>query len=322
MPLVSVIIPVYNVEKFLPACVDSLLAQKLTDIELLLVDDGSKDSSGSICDRYAGKDARIRVIHTTNRGLSAARNKGIEAACGEYLMFVDADDYVSPDFCSAPYRLARKLHADIIHFLYSSVEDNGHVKRLRCSFLTRKDFPRSARRGWGCLLSREEAMQLNSLYPSCCIRLYRRELFEDISFPEGKIYEDIGTTHRLVHKAARVGFLNDYLYFYRINRKGSITTFSDDEKKLHIRDEMHAQRLQELASWGYDTSYTRARIAWSFLVHEGRQLPDSAKYEKVIHSLKHCPSQFGPTQKAGFYLYRFSPRLFDVFCRRTGRRKK
>ena len=115
-PLVSVIVPVYRVEAYLEQCVDSLLGQTLERIEIILVDDGSPDSCGAICDRYAAADPRVRTIHRENGGLSASRNTGIEAAAGEYLMFVDSDDWVESDYCGLPWELARTSGADLVMF--------------------------------------------------------------------------------------------------------------------------------------------------------------------------------------------------------------
>ena len=115
-PEVSVIVPVYRVEKWLPQCLDSLTAQTLQETEIILIDDGSPDGCGALCDEYAKKDARIRVIHQENRGLSLARNAGLDAARGRYIMFADSDDWVEPDFCETPFRLAEETGADLVLF--------------------------------------------------------------------------------------------------------------------------------------------------------------------------------------------------------------
>ena len=115
-PKVSVIVPMYNVEAYLPRCLNSLRRQTLSDIEIILVDDGSPDRCGEIADRYAREDGRFRVIHQANAGLSAARNRGIELASAPYLMFVDSDDWVEPDFCRIPFETAEEHGADLVIF--------------------------------------------------------------------------------------------------------------------------------------------------------------------------------------------------------------
>ena len=121
-PLVSVIVPVYKVEPYLERCLDSLVAQTLKEIEIIVIDDGSPDRCGEICDAYAAKDARFRVVHQENRGLSAARNAGIELARADYLMFVDSDDWVEPEFCRLPYEAAVEHGAELVMFSYEKTD--------------------------------------------------------------------------------------------------------------------------------------------------------------------------------------------------------
>ena len=121
MPHVSVIVPVYNVEEYLRKCIDSIVAQTLKDIEIILVDDGSTDGSGTICDEYASQDKRVRVVHKINGGLSSARNTGIEAASAPFLMFIDSDDWVEPNFCEKPYLAAKNNNADLVLFSFRIV---------------------------------------------------------------------------------------------------------------------------------------------------------------------------------------------------------
>lgn len=127
MPLVSVIIPVYNTEKYLDRCINSVLAQTLSDIEVLLIDDGSTDGSGKKCDDYARKDKRIHVIHTSNQGVSHARNRGLEQAKGEYISFIDSDDWIDSDMIATLYRLMQTHHADLSTCGYIIEDENGSI---------------------------------------------------------------------------------------------------------------------------------------------------------------------------------------------------
>ena len=124
---ISVIVPVYRVEKYLPACIDSILNQTFTDFELILVDDGSPDRCPEICDETAKRDARVRVIHQANQGLSAARNAGIEAARGAWLSFVDSDDYIAPHFCEKLYQTAQRTNADCVMCSVQNVDESGKL---------------------------------------------------------------------------------------------------------------------------------------------------------------------------------------------------
>ena len=128
-PLVSVIVPNYNVERYVRKCLDSLRGQTLREIEVICIDDGSTDESGRIVDEYAKEDERLRVIHTENRGLSAARNRGIDEARADWLMFVDSDDWVDPDFCKVPYEAAIENQADLVIFAVCKVTRLGRVRK-------------------------------------------------------------------------------------------------------------------------------------------------------------------------------------------------
>ena len=131
MPKVSVIIPVYNVESYLRKCVDSIIGQTLINIEIILVDDGSTDRSGSICDEYRRQDGRIQVIHKANGGLSSARNVGIDAASAPYIMFLDSDDWAEPGFCEIPYDAAVDTNSDLVIFQTCYVKDGKQVEFMR-----------------------------------------------------------------------------------------------------------------------------------------------------------------------------------------------
>ena len=211
--LVSVIVPVYGVEDYLHRCVSSLLAQTHTLIEIILVDDGSPDGSGDLCDTFAAADSRIRVIHQQNGGLSAARNAGIALARGSYLTFVDSDDWV---------------HEDLVNHLLSIADEAGADLAI-CRFLFAQDenVPRSRRIGNARTLSTREALELyagpsTSIMTTACAKLFRAELFRDIRFAVGRFHEDEFTTYRLVAAARKVVLSEAGLYYY-FSRPDSIT---------------------------------------------------------------------------------------------------
>ncbi len=149
MPKVSVVIPVYNVRDYVSYCIDCVVSQTLTDIEIILVDDGSTDGSGDICDKYASADNRIIVIHKQNEGLSSARNDGIEASRSPFVMFIDSDDWVEPNFCELPYNMAEKEKADVVLFTFNRIFDNTNAIRADVDLKTGR-------------LSEEEAMYFNT----------------------------------------------------------------------------------------------------------------------------------------------------------------
>lgn len=222
LPLVSVIIPVFNVAPYLREALDSVVQQTWPHLEIIIVDDGSTDGSGKICDEYRA-DARVQVIHQENRGLSAARNAGLDRAVGEYIAFLDSDDAWRPDFI-------RKLmgameNADIAICQYE-------VHRLKLD--TRGQIHPAAQKGF---YSRKEALRAlveGTINVSVWNKLYRKELWTEIRFPEGHNYEDIDTTYRVFDLCSRICFLDVPLYLHR-KRPGSITR-TGSRKNMEDRD--------------------------------------------------------------------------------------
>lgn len=208
-PLISVIVPVYKVELFFRQCVDSILAQTYSNLEIILVDDGSPDNCGAICDKYACQDSRIRVIHKENGGLSDARNVGIDAAKGEYIAFVDSDDWIAPEMYESMYQTAEKYKADLVVCEYYD------CWRQTCS-------------GWHksedqIFLGEEGAKALLELKFGnyAWNKLYKRELWtQKIRYPVGKNYEDVRTTYKLVQKCKMVVVIPQMLYYYRRHNQG------------------------------------------------------------------------------------------------------
>lgn len=234
--LLSVIIPVYKVEDYLKRCVDSVLAQTYQNIEIILVDDGSPDQCPQICDEYAEKYEKIQVIHQENKGLSGARNTGIDAAKGEYLAFVDSDDLWSPYFLERLYRAIQKNDADISQCRWEYMHGD--------TLLEAYDPDASEQ----CFSGREMLsnlyIQTGAYYVVAWNKLYKRKLFETIRYPEGKIHEDEATTYRLFDLAKKCVVVDNALYGYYVGSGGtSITRNGFQLKKL---DWCHANRERVL----------------------------------------------------------------------------
>ena len=179
MPKISIIVPVYNVEKYLEKCVKSILNQTFTDFELILVDDGTPDSSGVICDQFAEKDERIKVIHKKNGGLSDARNTGIEVAKGEYIGFVDSDDYIAEDMYELLYTNIVNEEADLsICGIYDVYENKEAQKRIRQYMILNK------------FEAIKVILEAKIVSVHAVNKLYKKELFTHVRYPVGKITED------------------------------------------------------------------------------------------------------------------------------------
>ncbi len=205
--LLSIIIPVYKVEKYLPRCVDSVLNQSYSNLEIILVDDGSPDGCPEICDDYCGKDARIRVLHKENGGLSDARNRGIEIARGKYIGFVDSDDYIHQDMYMNLWMNIKREEADIA--VCGICKVYGEKPAGDISF----ENEAAVYTGRGAVKNIFDA----KLYLSSVVawnKLYKRELFHAVRYPEGKIHEDEFTTYKLFWESAKVVYISGKYYYY------------------------------------------------------------------------------------------------------------
>ena len=298
-PEVSVIVPVYNVEPYLRRCVDSLISQTMHDVEIILIDDGSTDGCGHICDEYADRDARIRVVHQVNAGLSEARNTGIELAKADYLMFVDSDDWLEPEFCRIPLSIAKEQKADLVMFRYRYIE-NGKTRE-----------PDNAVNDGR--ISQLEALTLltEGIGMTAWNKLYHRSLFRTSRYPKGHIYEDVFLTPVLVHEARSIFYTSAVLYNHS-HRSGSITTV---RSRLHASDQYSAfmMTVYRLKKWGYPELSERYHQvkALSFVAVGWKNSELTKKCLWYLRSLKHCPSFFSLKQRCCYYLCMISP----SFCR-------
>lgn len=212
--MISVIVPVYKVEPYLNQCVESILCQTYSDLEILLIDDGSPDRCGQICDDYEKQDSRVKVFHTENHGLSAARNFGLQYATGEYIGFIDSDDWIKPEMYEVLFRRLHEAEYDIIVCGYDTISDkkSSEWKPMEMAYdhdeaLTSLIDEKINNAVWNKLYSKE---------------LLQRSIVHGVLFPEGKNYEDVAAMYRIVDNAKSVAMISEVLYHYRI-RSGSIT---------------------------------------------------------------------------------------------------
>lgn len=307
-PTLSVIVPVYKVEQYLKKCIDSILGQTMADLELILVDDGSPDNCPALCDAAAEQDPRVRVIHQKNGGLSAARNAGLDAARGEWIGFVDSDDFIAPEM----YRtLLDRVRADGTRLAICSlvyVDESGAPLEHEPSSITKDE-----------VVSREEAE--NRLfgfrywyYVVANNRLYHRSLFEDYRFPVGRVHEDEFAAHHLIWNSGSVSLAAQGLYFY-VQRSGSIMANGFTVKRLDgalaflDRTEFALEHgLTALAEASYQ--YALEIIAEAI----DRKLQDERLTQAEDQARQLLPRMIRTAQKPihriKFRLYRCSPLLF------------
>lgn len=229
-PLISVIVPIYNVERYLNACVNSIVNQTYSNLEIILVDDGSPDKCPEICDEYAERDARIKVIHQENGGLSAARNAGIDIASGELLTFIDSDDFIAENYVELLYNGMFKFDADISIATFCTFSKENDLDNQAQVLPFEEKTKEECFRRYGSLKA-----ELSMPFISACNKLYKKELFFSIRFPKGKLYEDAFTTYKLIDNAKKIVFTATQLYFYRLNPQ-SILGQSFREKHLEMVD--------------------------------------------------------------------------------------
>ena len=253
-PLISVIVPIYNVEAYLVECIESILNQTYYRIEVILIDDGSTDSSGKICDYIAKKDRRVKVIHKENGGLSSARNAGIKTAIGEYITFIDSDDVVS---------------TNMIKLLVENISDCDMSMCRNIKFKTQ--IPKIKQETKVKIIRRKKYFKLLLQNPDYVVvwgKLYKRELFKDLRFLEGIVHEDEEFMPRLIAKIKKVSVILQALYFYRI-RPNSIMTSGFTPKKLDVIISCK-NRIEILKKLGYKSLYRKAEI--DYYIHLQRLL--------------------------------------------------
>ncbi len=217
--IISIIVPVYNVEKYLDECIKSIVNQSYKDLEIILVNDGSTDGSLAICETWGERDGRIKIISQENAGLSAARNTGLSAATGEYVYFVDSDDYISSELCERSIDRLRETKADIACFDIMRVDDAGNNRGM-------------IENGQGDSLIKGEAALVHlvsgEIHDSACNKLIKRGLFNGVAFPVGCKFEDLGTTYKLFLKSKEICFLPEVFYYYRKRSDSIIGSMSID----------------------------------------------------------------------------------------------
>ncbi len=227
--LVSVIVPVYNVQEYLNECIDSVISQTYTQTEIILIDDGSTDNSGKICDDYARKDSRIKVIHKENGGLSEARNTGVKNATGKYIYFIDSDDYILPDTLKELTDIAEAEDADIVYFDAKSFEEGEKGFNIEQRYIRKKEYKTDE--GFKVF----EALQNNKEYhPSVCLLFFNKKFFDEnkLEFVSGIYHEDMIFTYIALCLANRVAQCKKAFYMRRY-RNESITVSRKNEKHFN-----------------------------------------------------------------------------------------
>lgn len=307
---VSVIIPIYNVELYLRRCLDSVLAQTYQNLEIILVDDGSPDRCGEICDEYAKADSRVRVIHQTNQGLSAARNAGIDVATGSFLAFIDSDDYVEERMIEVLLDNLRTYQAQISSCEHVDVYEGRPV-------------PEAGLENSICELTPEQALAKFLISTKVDVitwnKLYERKLFSDIRFPVGKLYEDHFTTYRLLDRARKIVHTQAQFYYY-CKRCASISGMSFSPRTFQLREGLDEECPFIKKKYpGISKQVDLGYLFWLTVIY-GKMIQgdavDAALQKEIRGRIRRAAvdilrcGDFGFVRKIQFYVLMLSPRLY------------
>ncbi len=272
-PLISIIVPVYNVETYLAKCVDSILAQTYTNLEIFLVNDGSSDCCGKLCDEYAKEDKRIKVIHKKNGGLSDARNVAIDVATGEFITFIDSDDYVTDDYIMTLYSLIEKYECKVSIALYNTFVEGSKPKVVNRVY--REDCQTNIK-------AIEEMFYQEKYDTASWAKLYHSSLFATgIRYPKGIVYEDLATTYLLIFQSDKVAFCNRRIYNYLL-RRDSIEGSSFSSKKMDSALKVCELMESHLDILGKVMQAYQCRMM-SFFFHLLLKMPDGYEQRNMLY---------------------------------------
>lgn len=315
MDKISVIVPVYNVEKFLSQCIESIINQTYRNIEIILVDDGSSDGCGRICDAYAEKDNRVRVIHKTNGGPSVARNVGIKAATGEYMAFVDSDDFIFPHMYEVLYKRIVKDKSDMVFCNIFYVDEDGKSITKRNQSLPVKEGVFSPQ-----IILNDMVQPDFAPYTAAWNKLYKRKLFEDVLFPDGKLIEDAFIAHIIIDKCCTISGVREALYCYRQRSESIMNT------RFHLKHLDGVEAFAERTQFALDKGLInlavfsmRLMIAWMIKgVRESKQDADfKTRFEELkrmydVLYVKIIRHKIGMKCLIQFTLFRVSVKLYNI----------
>ena len=307
--MISVIVPVYNVEKYLERCVKSIAAQTYKDLEILLIDDGSTDKSGEMCDDFQQTDSRIKAFHKQNGGLSDARNYGIEHSAGEFISFVDSDDYIDEKMLETLHRLITENDADLAVCSAMDVFEGKEVTQVKGI----KEFNLNKVESYKYMLRGDGI-------PSACNKLYKRQTVGDVRFPVGKLYEDGFFTPQILKKVEKTAVTSKPMYYY-FRRADSITTKPFRKGDLDVIEayDKCVKQVKELCPEALPYAEFRYRNAY-FNVLDKMLMRDDCKeipeYKQVVKYLKKHTAQivkdpgFGKMRKIAAVALKFSVPLY------------
>lgn len=272
---IGIIVPIYKVEKYLCRCLDSIVNQSYSNLEIILVNDGSPDNCHEICENYKRNDKRIKVIHQKNMGLSAARNTGLKELQSSFLVFIDSDDYIELDMIEELYKLMKETKSDIVCCGHKQIFDSGNIEELKGNTQI-------------TTYSKKEALSkflfTNVIDVVSWNKLYKRELFTDIKYPVGKLYEDHFTTYKIIDRAEKITYTSKVLYNY-CKRSTSIGGNEYNPKTMQLKEALDEECKFIISEYpDLKDNINLAYCHWMFVIYNKMLLVDSIdnNFEKFL----------------------------------------
>lgn len=315
--LISIIVPVYNVEKYLNRCVDSLIHQSYSNVEIILVDDGSTDLSGKLCDELAKLDDRIIVLHKVNGGLSDARNYGVSKCSGDYVLFVDSDDYVDIDICKETLEIALTTDADMVSFKAQQLYECSNKKH------------KSESQGTGeisILTSKDAGIRYlygDGIQHSAWSKLYKRDLLDKVVFPVGMLAEDFATTYLFISNCRSVAIYDKRLYVYCIRKnsimgQASFKLVLDVYKSACLKYEFGKENFPEHRK-AVETEYCNCLLKTIARIYNEKDESKLNEQREIEARLRKIQTKYIPfTSKCALVIYRINKKCFAVIVKGIG----
>lgn len=314
---ISIVVPVYNVERYIKECVESLINQDYENIEIILVDDGSIDSSGIICDDYQKNHTNVFSYHKKNGGLSDARNYGIDKANGKYITFVDGDDMVEKDYISFMYKLIKKENVKISSCGIKKLYDNGTMKSDNFENIHKK------------FIGNEAEIYLNVIgyfNVSACNKLFKKDLFNTIKFPKGKKSEDWFVMYKIIEKSNEIFYDSTPKYIYR-QRSGSITKSSQvNIDAINAAKEVYEYYLKNdvvRKYAGQSLAFAIIGVYNSYLTGNTLEKSKLKEYKKMVKNIKYITyKKLSRSRQIQLFLFKNCGLLYNIIFKQYNERRK
>lgn len=320
--LISVIIPIYNAELYLKTCIDAVLGQSYTNFEVLLINDGSTDNSADICDEYLKRDNRIKVVHKQNEGSASARNVGLELAQGEYIVFIDADDYIESEYLQILVNKASEENADIVQCDYLSVKNIADIQCIEKKNVAYATEVFSNIDFLECFCDKRTYLPIAVLWN----KIYRRELFDSLRFPVGRGIDDEYLICQIIYRANKILWIHEVLYYYILSENSQMRSkpslkridgIDAIESQMCFFEEIGQPKLYNMIQYRYyATVIANYYFVERFFPEEKKILAELKKKKKKFYTVLRI-KEVNAVDKVLLLIRNYLPRIFEVIHRKV-----